>query len=204
MKAFQGQEANEKRIAELDSEVSRLKELTKENDRLRKLLEFKDTLAGKKIAARVIGWDPSPYRKTLILDKGKQQGIVKDMAVLVADGLVGRVVEVGPSTSRVILLIDADSRVSSMAQESRAQGLVSGNGTSELTLDYLELESGVAVGETVSTSGLNGLYPKGLRIGKITSLAKDSTGLHLQAKMNSFVRFSKLEEVLCLGSSQAK
>lgn len=203
-KAFHGQEANEKRIAELESEVSRLSELAKENERLRKILEFRDSLAGKKIAARILGWDPSPWRKTLILDKGTQHGIRKDMAVLVADGLVGRVVETGPSTARVIMLIDADSRVSGMTQETRAQGLVAGNGGNELTMEYLDLESNVAVGEVVSTSGLNGLYPKGIRIGKIVSIAKDSTGLHLQAKISSFVRFSKLEEVLCLGSSQGK
>lgn len=203
-KSFHDQEANETKIAELESELAKFRELSKENERLRKLIEFRDTLSGKKIAARVIGWDPSPWRKTLILDKGKNQGIHKDMAVVVAEGLVGRVVEEGPSTARVILLQDSDCRVSAMADESRAQGVVAGNGGSELTLQYLELESNVAVGETVSTSGLNGLYPKGIRIGKITSIARDPTGLHLQAKVDSFVRFSKLEEVLCLESSRQK
>lgn len=204
IKAFQGQEANEKKITELESELNQYRELSKENERLRKLLEFRDTLEGKKIAARVIGWDPSPWRKTLILDKGKNQGIRKNMAVLVAEGLVGRIVEAGPSTSRAILLLDADSRVSAMAEESRAQGVVTGYGGQELTLEYLELEGNVAVGENVSTSGLNGLYPKGIRIGKITAISRDSTGLHLQAKISSFVRFSKLEEVLCLESSRVK
>ena len=198
-KTFHVQAAYETHIAELESEVNQLREKAKENDRLLKLLEFRNALAGKKIAARLIGWDPSPWRKTMILDKGTQQGIRKDMTVVVPEGLVGRILEVGPSTSRVILLQDSDSRVSAMADESRAQGVAAGNGEEELTLDYLELESGVAVGETVSTSGLNGLFPKGIRIGKISSISKDDTGLHLQAKVHSFVRFSKLEEVLCLG-----
>lgn len=203
-RTFQNQAVYEKRMAELESEINGLRETAKENERLRKLLEFRDVLAGPKIAARVIGWDPSPWRKTMILDKGLQQGIGKDMTVVVPDGLVGRVIEAGPSTSRVIMIVDADSRVSAIAEESRAQGVLAGQGHGELTLEYMELENNVAVGETVSTSGLNGLFPKGIRIGKITSLGKDATGLHLQAKINSFVRFSKLEEVLCLGASRGK
>jgi rod shape-determining protein MreC len=203
-KTFHTQPALENRVVELEAEVNRLQEMSKENDRLRKILEFRDTLAGKKIAAQVIGWDPSPWRKTLILDKGTSQGIKKDMAVIVPEGLIGRILEAGPSTSRVILLQDSDSRVSGIAEQSRAQGVVAGNGSAELTMEYLELESSVEVGDVVSTSGLNGLFPKGIRIGKITALSKDSTGLHLQAKIHSFVRFSKLEEVICLGSSQGK
>lgn len=203
-KTFRNQAADEAKIVELESEVGRLRELSKENERLRKLLEFKDTFAGKKVAARIIGWDPAPWRKTIILDKGANQGIKKDMAVIVPDGLVGRVLEVGPSTSRVILLTDADSRVSAIAEESRSQGVLSGNGNSELTLEYMEIESTTIVGESVSTSGLNGLFPKGIRIGKITAIGKDMTGLHLQAKVTSFVRFSKLEEVLCLAASREK
>jgi rod shape-determining protein MreC len=202
--AFHTQPAFEARVAELEAEVSRLQEMAKENERLRKLVEFRDTQAGKKIAAQVIGWDPSPWRKTLILDKGTSQGIKKDMAVIVPEGLIGRILETGPSTSRVILLQDSDSRVSAIAETSRAQGVAAGNGSSDLTMEYLELESAVEVGETVSTSGLNGLFPKGIKIGKITAISKDATGLHLQAKVQSSVRFSKIEEVLCLGSSQGK
>lgn len=203
-KTFQTQPEYEARVMELEAEVNRLGEMSKENERLRKILEFRDTLAGKKIVAQVVGWDPSPWRKTLILDKGTQHGIRKDMAVLVTEGLVGRIFEVGSSTSRVILLQDSDSRVSAIAEQSRAQGVLAGSGSQELTMEYLELESAVEVGETVVTSGLNGLFPKGIRIGKITALTKDRTGLHLQAKIHSFVRFSKLEEVLCLGSSPGK
>lgn len=203
-KTFQTQPDYEARITELESELGKVQEMAKENERLRKLLEFRDTLAGKKIAAQVIGWDPSPWRKTLILDKGTSQGIRKDMAVIVPEGLIGRILETGPSTSRVILLQDSDSRVSAIADKSRAQGVVAGSGREALTLEYLELESSVEVGETVLTSGLNGTFPKGIQIGKITSLSKDATGLHLQAKIHSSVRFSKLEEVICLGSSQGK
>jgi rod shape-determining protein MreC len=202
-KAFQNQEVYERRIGELENEVRLLQEAGKENERLMKIFNFRKTFPEKSIAAKIIGWDISPWRKTVILDKGTKHGLRKDMAVIVPEGLAGRVYETGPETSRVILLTDPDSRVSAAADQSRAQGVIAGDGSSRLKMTFLELESGIAVEETVLTSG-SGLYPKGLRVGKVTGLNKDSTGLHLEAKIQSFVQFSKLEEVLCLASSPAK
>ena len=152
-KAFQSQEAYERRINELENQVRGLEEAGKENERLMKIFDFRKTLPGKTVTARIIGWDLSPWRKTVILDKGSKQGIRKDMAVVVPEGLAGHVFETGPETSRVILLTDPDSRISSVADQSRAQGVVTGEGTSRLKMAYLELESHVAVEETVLTSG---------------------------------------------------
>ncbi len=202
--AFQSQEKVTKRIAELESELVHFKEITKENDRLKKLLEFRQSISEKTIAARVLAWDSTPWRKTLLLDKGSNQGIKKDMAVVVAEGLVGRILEVGPLTSRVVLLLDPDARVSALTDETRSQGMAAGDGSSELKMLYLELEGSASVGETVLTSGMGGLFPKGIRIGKIISIGRDETGLHLTARVEPFVHFSKLEEVLCLASSQRK
>jgi rod shape-determining protein MreC len=203
-KTFHDQGASEARIAELENELRRLNETLKENERLKKLLQFRQTFAAKTVAARVIGWDPSPWRRTVILDKGKKQGIKKDMPVVVAEGLVGRILEVGPSVSRVILITDPNSRVTALADQSRAQGVIEGDGSSNLTMTYLELDSNVAVEEMVMTSGTSDIFPKGFRIGKIKSISKDSNGLHLEAQVESYVKFSKLEEVLCLVSSQGK
>lgn len=198
--SFQSQQKLEARIAELESERLRWDETLKENERLKKMLDFRQTLSEKGIGARVIGWDLSPWRKTVILDKGAQHGLKKNMAVVVLEGLVGRLVEVGPISSRAILLLDPDARVSALADKSRAQGVVMGDGTPTLKMGYLELEGGAGVEETVLASGVGGLFPKGLRIGKITGLGKDATGLHLVAQVQPFVSFSKLEEVLCLES----
>lgn len=201
-KAFRSQEQTETRIAELESRLVRLDETLRENERLEKLLAFKQSIPEKSIGARVIGWDLSPWRRTVILDKGKKQGLKKNMAVVVPAGLVGRIVEVGGSTSRVILLTDPDARVSALADQSRAQGVIMGNGSPQLKMGYLDLDGGMAVEETVLTSGIGGLFPKGLRIGKIMNLGKDPSGLQLMARVQPFVSFSKLEEVLCLESSQ--
>ncbi len=197
-RTFNAQKQYETKMADLESKLVQYDEALRENDRLKKLLGFKQTLARKSTAAHVIAWDISPWRKTIILDKGTKEGVKKDMAVMVPEGLVGRVLEAGPSTARAILLIDPDARVNAAADESRAQGVVGGDGSAQLRMTYLGLDAGAAVGETVLTSGVGGLFPKGLKIGKITALVKDSSGLHLSATVEPFAPFTKLEEVLCL------
>lgn len=200
---LRNQTRNEARIAELESKLLTFDELARENERLKKLLDFKRSTPVKSIAAHVIAWNLSPWRKTVVLDKGSRQGLKKDMTVVVERGLVGRMMEVGPTTARVILLIDPDARVSAITEQSRAQGIVSGDGSPFLSMNYLDLDAGVAVGEKVLTSGIGGLFPKGLGIGKIESIAKSADGLHLVARIGPWVPFSKLEEVLCLEFSRA-
>ncbi|MBN1689150.1 MAG: rod shape-determining protein MreC [Candidatus Omnitrophica bacterium] len=188
----------EDKLARLESEVIRLREVEKENERLQGLLDLKETQSPKAVAARIIGRDPLPWQKTVILDKGHHGGIQKGMAIVLHQDLIGRIVEVGPSTSRGILLTDVDSRASAITSEKRAQGIVAGDGTPMLEMKYLELDSEVSVGETVLTSGVGGLFPKGIRIGKIVALERDPDGLHLLAEIEPAIKFSKLEEVLCL------
>lgn len=196
-KSFQDQGVLDARIAQLESKLIRFEEISRENERLKKLIEFKSSFQQKSIAARVIGWDLSPWRKTMLLDKGFKQGLRKDMTVIVAEGIVGRIFEIGPSTSRVILILDPDSGVGAITDQSRAQGVALGDGSSVLSLRYLEQDSAVSVGETVLTSGIGELFPKGIRIGRIESIGKDSDGLHIVAKVKTSVNFSKIEEVLC-------
>ena len=199
-KTFEKLEQNRAQIAVLESQLDSFKEISRENERLHKFLEFKDQYGGKTIAARVIGWDLSPWRKAIVLDKGMRDGLRKDLPVIVPEGLVGRIVDIGPSTARVILLIDPEARVAAMAAESRSQGVAAGRGTQSLTLDYLGLDSGVAIGEPVLTSGATPLFPKGIRIGKVRSIEKSRDGLHLSAFVEPAVSFFKLEEVLCIAS----
>lgn len=200
--AFHEQSQSKAQIAALESKVVQFEEMKKENDRLKTALQFKQASPKKTVAARVIGGDLSPLKKTLILDKGKSQGISKDMTVMTPEGLVGRVIEVGPMTSRVLLLLDPDSRVTSVTTDTRSQGVVEGNGSGKLTMQYLDLDSGVVIGENVLTSGIGGLFPKALQIGRIENIAKGPDGLHLMAQVKPFVNFSKLEEVLCIEFSR--
>ena len=88
-----------------------------------------------------------------------------------------------------------------MANESRSQGVIAGEGSPKLKMSYLELDGGARVEEMVLTSGMTGLFPKGIKIGKITEIQRESDSLHLEAEVEPFVRLSKLEEVLCLAPS---
>jgi rod shape-determining protein MreC len=192
------------RIQELETQLLHFQEMERENQRLRKLLNFSVPPEGRTIGARVIGQDGTPWKRVLELDKGSRQNIKKDMAVLAPEGLVGRILEVDPATSSVILLVDPDCRVSALTATSRAQGIIAGIGTDKLQMKYLALDSEIEIGEDVTTSGIGSIFPKGIQIGKIESIERDSDGLHLLALVNPAVSFSKLEEVLCLVSSPQK
>ncbi|HOW59755.1 MAG TPA: rod shape-determining protein MreC [Candidatus Omnitrophota bacterium] len=198
------QEEYLRRIEELEARELHAQELEKENKRLMKLLSFSQTLPLKSIGARVIGQDVTPWKKIVELDKGSRHGIHRDMVLVSPEGLVGRILEVEIFTSRAILLPDPDSRVSALTSTSRAQGIITGVGTEKLQMKYLALDAEIAIGEVVLTSGISSIFPKGIEIGKIESIEKDSDGLHLLAVVKPSVSFTKLEEVLCLVSSQPK
>jgi len=192
------------RIQELEGQLIRFRELDRENQRLKKLLNFSLPLATRTIGARVIGEDVTPWKKIVLLDKGSRNNLKKDMAVVVPEGLVGRILEAGPYTAHAILLSDPDSRVSALTATSRAQGIIAGIGTDKLQMKYLALDAEVAIGEDVTTSGVGSIFPKGLQIGKIEAIERDADGLHLLALVKPSVPFSKLEEVLCLVLSPQK
>lgn len=184
------------RVQELESRVGEMDELKKENQRLGGLLDFKKETSHQTIPARVIGRDLAPWRKTLLIDKGSHHGIKKRMAVVNARGLVGRVVETGPLTARAILLLDPESRVSVLFQEDRDLGVAEGDGSSFLRVTHIDREASVKVGERVVSSGLGGIYPKGIGVGTVEMVGNEKEGLELFATVRPFVQFSKLEEVL--------
>ena len=189
------------RVQELEQQLVSYKELEKENERLRELLKFKKEIPGKTLAARVIARDAAPWRKTLVIDKGTTHGIKKMMAVVSAEGLVGRVIEAGPLSSRVILLPDPQSRVSVFFQGSRDEGIAEGDGSSWLRVTHINRESQAKVGEHVVSSGLGRVYPKGVQVGTVEMVGTEKNGLELFATVKPFVNFSKLEEVLCVALS---
>ncbi|MFH0983906.1 MAG: rod shape-determining protein MreC [Candidatus Omnitrophota bacterium] len=192
------------RIQELEGQLLNARELERENQRLKKLLNFSLPLATRTIGARVIGEDATPWKKVILLDKGSRHKLKKDMAVVVPEGLVGRILDVESHTAHAIVLSDPDSRVSALTATSRAQGIIAGIGTDKLQMRYLSLDAEVAIGEEVTTSGVGSIFPKGLQIGKIEAIERDSDGLHLLALVKPSVSFSKIEEVLCLVSPQPK
>ncbi len=178
--------------------VHALEEYALENRRLRELLDFKKRTKLRLLPARVIAMpDPGEPTKVIVIDKGSFDGIEKNRAVVTAQGVVGRTWSVGPTSARVLLLTDTRSAVSSLLQRTRERGIVWGTGFSDrLRMQRVRSVLGLEAGEAVVTSGLGGVYPKGLMVGRVKAVSDMSDQLFEYLDLTPGMDFSKLEEVL--------
>jgi rod shape-determining protein MreC len=185
-------------VDQLRMELARSREDVLEAQRLRRLLEVKETATyGKTVVARVIGRAPSPTHQTLTIDKGLSHGVQGDSAVFTPDGIVGRVIYSANFYSVVQLIIDSQSAVGIMVQSSRQQGIIKGNGGQELDLDYIDDDTDLKEGDSLITSGMDRVYPKGLPVGTI-SMVGARRGLFKVATIRPTVNLGRLEEVICM------
>ena len=187
-----------RKVFSLERKLIELREISMENKRLKDLLSLRSNAAKTSVAALVIGRDPNSWSSVVFIDKGKKDGIVKDMAVVCSQGLVGRVREVGSTFSKVMLINDVDSKVAGLLQRTREQGLLIGTPEDRCKLIYLSLEADVAKGDVILTSGTGSIYPKGMMIGEIIYVAKEKGRLYKYAIIKPYAELSKLEEVLCI------
>jgi len=187
-----------RKIAELQNKLIKREEILLENQRLRELLGFKREIDRSSIPASVISRDPNNWSSVVFIDKGERDGITKDMIVISGEGLIGRVREAGRSMSKVMLINDIDSKVGAIVQDSREVGLLIGTPKGECKLVYLSLDSKLDAGDKILTSGMGGIYPKGLLIGEVEKVARERGGLYKFAIVRPSGKLSKLEEVLCI------
>lgn len=185
-------------IHELKMANSRYRELLATQERLEELLQFKQTINRPVLAAQVIGLDPTGWFKSVIIDKGKWAGLRLDMPVVNAFGVVGRVVSVSSNYAKVLLIIDQNSAVDCLVQRSRDRGMLKGLMSEICKLDYVAKSNDITVGDIVVTSGLGGVFPKGLPVGRILDVKEISGELFKDIKIRTAVDFSKLEEVLVI------
>lgn len=194
-------EENKRLKAQIDRlmmENSQYREMLATQKRLQKLLSFKNNTKLPEVAAQVIGRDPTGWFRSIIVDKGENSGIKPNMPVVQAEGVVGQVVSISYNYSKVLLLIDQNSAVDCIIQRSRDSGIVKGLTSKVCTMDYVLKTSDVRVGDTVITSGMDRVFPKGIPVGKVIEV-KDKPGeLFKDVKVKPSVDFSKLEEVLIL------
>jgi rod shape-determining protein MreC len=184
------------RAARLQQRLDRMAEVELENVRLRRLLEFRRRLRGELIAATVIGRDAGGLARTVVIDRGTSEGVTRDAAVLVPEGIVGRVFQVGRRSARVLLISDDHSGVAALVQRTRAGGIVQGTVDGGCQLAYVKRTEDVQVNDEVVTSGLDGIFPKGLPIGRVVAVDRGGEGLFLSADVVPRVEFGQLEEVL--------
>jgi rod shape-determining protein MreC len=182
----------------LKRRLDQLEEQALETQRLQRLLAMREASQAELLAARVVGKDATNWFKTILLDRGSREGVRRNQPVLAPDGLVGRVVEVTPTTARVQLVTDPVNAVGGLIQRTRVTGIVSGNLGAGTRIRYLPLMADVVVGDEVVTSGMGGVFPKGIPIGRITAVDRRSGALFQEATLQPAVDLSRLEEVLIL------
>jgi rod shape-determining protein MreC len=184
------------RVQQFEQYALRLAELEETNRRLRELLAFRSSLEGPVKAARVSGRDPGTLFQSLTIDKGKKDGIQKDWAVLSPQGLVGRIILTSAHASRVLLITDHNSGVDAVVQRSRARGIVAGALAEGCVMKYLQRGEDVEEGDRVLTSGLDGIFPKGVLVGEVVALSRNHRGLLQVAEIRPSAPLERLEEVL--------
>src|ERR1022692_3542896 len=190
----------ENRLLKQEIERMRLEQARMSQDadqarRLQALLAFKEQFISQTMAAQVIGGTGSELSRSIYIDKGENDGIKPDMAVITADGIVGKVLRVYRSTSLVLLIDDQTSGVGAILDKTRLQGILRGTPAGEVVLEKVMSDENVPVGEMVLTSGGDGIFPKGLLVGRVTKAAPGSE-LFLNIRVRPAADLSKLEEVL--------
>lgn len=183
-----------------------LRERAEATARVERLLGFPEPPDWKREGARVIAHriGPTAILETILVDRGKKSGAAEDTPVLCPEGVVGRIYRAGRGVATVLLLVDPSSRVAVVGRDNRASGVVYGNGDSEpLSVKYVGVNSHMEPGEVLVTSGMDGVYPKGLPVAKVTSVKREEGTLFMVVRAEPLVDFARLEEVLLLKRASA-
>lgn len=186
-----------RRVAALEVQWQQEHALASRSERLQQLLDLKTNAAFPTLAAEVIAGNPDPVMRTVTIDRGSDDGVVADMAVIAPAGIVGRVIgPVGRRAARVQLIIDRTAAAGAVTERARAGGMVAGaDAEPPLRMELVTNLSDVKAGDTVVTSGVDGIYPKGYLIGRVESATRGG-GLYQTIVVRPAVDFSSLEEVL--------
>jgi len=183
---------------ELRRRVSDLEEARLENVRLRKLVAFVGANKGRSLGARVIGRPTNSWEGVITIDRGTADGVKQGMPVVGPQGLLGQTINVTNRSAKVRLITDPRSGVAAMVQSTRAEGVVRGSIEGNLSLDFVSRETTVRAGDVVLSSGMGGVYPKGLIIGEITTVKSSPSGLYQDIVLAPAGSLSGLEEVVVL------
>ena len=187
-------------LAELEfREKNYYQEIIASNQRLKKMLGFKEEHTLQLLPVEVTAYPPRSFFKVVFISKGKREEMKKNMVVVNAEGLVGRIVEVYPHQSRVLTILDERSKVGVINQRTRDLAILRGKeleGVCEL--QYLLGKASIEIGDKVVTSGVGGLFPKGILVGTITHIRKNPHRLFLEVQVTPSVNFGRLEELFVI------
>ena len=182
-------------IEQMRLDQVRLSEDAAQARRLQSLLAFKEQFIAKTVPAQVIGSSGNDLSRSIYIDKGSNDGLAQDMAVITSGGIVGKVLRVYPTTSLVLMINDQSSGVGALLEKSRLQGVLRGSANGELILERVMSDEQVVPGETVLSSGGDQIFPKGLPVGTVSKVSPGRE-LFLNIKVKPAADLSRLEEVL--------
>ncbi|MFW5936988.1 MAG: rod shape-determining protein MreC [Desulfosalsimonas sp.] len=195
-------QALRKKLDRARQQIHEFREIREENKRLKRLVNFKSASRVSMEAAEIVARDPSPWYRTVIINKGRGDGVEKNSPVMVPDGIVGQVMNLSDGYAKVLLIIDRNSAVDALVQRTRARGVVSGLSSGETCrFEFALRKQDIQVGDTIITSGLDGIYPKGMRIGWVSKVIRRNSGVFQEVEVRPNADFHKLEEVLVVLNS---
>ena len=193
----------EARNAELTQGLAEMNEYREENARLEALLGLTSSYAMSGVGARVIGYSADDWSATATIDKGSADGVAVDEPVVDGTGVVGQVTSVAANSATVRLLADPSTGVSAVVQSSGATGILTGSVDGTLRLRYVSSQSDVSVGDVVVTSGLGGVYPRGLALGTVASCTSTASGQYYEITVRPAVSAQAYDEVFAVSSFDA-
>jgi rod shape-determining protein MreC len=179
-------------------ETLMMKELEDKVRRLEEILELKENFPLKLVAARIIGRDASFWSGTVVLDAGLDKGFHPGLGVISPQGVVGHIVDVYATTSRVLLLTDASSRIDAYVARTGDEGIVEGKTGNLCRIKYLDSEGEIEVGDLVVTGGLDGIFPQGLPVGRIAMVSRERYAMFQEAEITPKINLDALREVLVI------
>ena len=192
-------EALHSEIAELVEENLQLREGLVASGRLQRVAEMgRERYEIPVLDAELVGVDTSPWFRSVLVDRGRARGVRSGMPVISEQGLVGLVTATSRSSAKAMLVLDRQTAIDGVIQRSRSRGIVRGRGSDELEFEFVERGSDVQSNDLVITSGLGGVYPKGLPIGMITEISDPDARLLQTATIRPAVDFGRLEQVRVL------
>jgi rod shape-determining protein MreC len=186
------------RVAQLQEENLQFREALVESGRLRTIAETRSEIEVPMRPAQVVGTDVSPWFHSVLIDRGRSDGVRAGMPVVTETGVVGIATATSRNAGRVLLLLDAQSAVDGIVQRSRARGIVKGTGGDGLEFEFFVRGDDVQIGDLVITSGFGGAYPKGLRVGEVVEVQADPSAFVHRAVLRPAVDFGRLEQVFVL------
>ena len=182
--------------------IANLREIQQENIRLQKLLKFEEQYNIQSIVARVIAKDVSSEFRSLRINRGESSGIKRNMAVVTQEGVVGRVLRTIAHTSDVVTILDLLSAVDTIVERSRARGVVEGLTDELCQLKYVLRTDDIVPGDILISSGLGGIFPKGVAVGTVSKVNRRPFGITQDVEVKPSVDFTKIEEVLVVTNGE--